>query len=338
MSQPALSICIPTYNRAGFLDKCLDSLCSSANGYLDQLEVVISDNASPDNTNEIVDKYQERLPIRYFRNSENIGCERNIMAVARRASAEHIWVFGDDDLFDEPAIASALRHIQLGYDLIVLNYSLWSREMDQMLRPLALPLRQAKVYSAPNEAMASLGSHLGYISCMVVRKQLFIATPPEEYHPFIVYGFSHLYSMYAGLLLACKAIYLPDAVFRNRGSNCDSYFGDTGAELWIFCFIYGTAVVFDSLERKGYSRRAVMSAKNQVLRDFVERRILTGMPGANRQVILRKMLRLYPLNWRFWLICFPGLLIPSGILRFARKTFLSARRHLQPSRYAPNHL
>jgi len=334
MNQPLLSICIPTYNRADFLDKCLESLCSSAAGNLDKLEVVISDNASPDNTKEIVDKYQERLPIRYFLNSENIGCERNIMAVARRAAAEHIWVFGDDDLFEDTAVPSALRHIQLGYDLIVFNYSIWSRDMNTMRRPRGFPSKRSRVYNTPDEVIASLGSHLGYISGLVVRKRIFTATPAEEYQPFIEYGFSHLYSMYAGMLPACKAVCPSEIAFRNRSDNCDSYFGDKGFELWIFCFIYGTAIVFDSLQRKGYSRWAVVSAKNQVLRDFVEPVILTGMPGTDRRVVLDKMIQLYSLNWRFWMISFPGLIIPSEIVGFARKMFRSARRHLRPVRYA----
>ena len=45
---PLLSICIPTYNRAQFLDVSLRELISQASEISDSIEIVISDNASTD--------------------------------------------------------------------------------------------------------------------------------------------------------------------------------------------------------------------------------------------------------------------------------------------------
>jgi len=73
MSQPFLSIGIPTHNRFGPLDERVGSLSSIASCYLQQLEIAISDNASTVTTKETVDKYQGPLGLRDFRNSGNIG-------------------------------------------------------------------------------------------------------------------------------------------------------------------------------------------------------------------------------------------------------------------------
>ena len=71
-----LSICIPTYNRSDYLRKTLESIVVQ-DVFLnsDEINVYISDNASSDNTKELVASYMEKYPnkIFYNRNETNIG-------------------------------------------------------------------------------------------------------------------------------------------------------------------------------------------------------------------------------------------------------------------------
>ena len=75
MSNPLLSICIPTFNRANYLDDTLNSIVSQ-NRFQEtnDIEIVISDNCSEDNTKEVSERYKmiHFDKINYFRNSENI--------------------------------------------------------------------------------------------------------------------------------------------------------------------------------------------------------------------------------------------------------------------------
>ena len=67
-----LSICIPTYNREKCLQQCLDSIVNQK-AFNANIEIVISDNASSDNTDELVKKYQEKYTnISYKKNKENL--------------------------------------------------------------------------------------------------------------------------------------------------------------------------------------------------------------------------------------------------------------------------
>ena len=72
MKRPLLSICIPTRNRSPLLSKMLENIVSLPT-FLgsDEIEVVISDNASDDDTREVVMRHVEKFPgkIRYFCNS-----------------------------------------------------------------------------------------------------------------------------------------------------------------------------------------------------------------------------------------------------------------------------
>ncbi|MFD1905113.1 glycosyltransferase family 2 protein [Paenibacillus rhizoplanae] len=70
---PLLSICIPTYNRAIYLDFCLSCIFSQLQD--DSLvEVIVCDNASTDATPQVIARYASRYPcLKAFRNSTNIG-------------------------------------------------------------------------------------------------------------------------------------------------------------------------------------------------------------------------------------------------------------------------
>ncbi|CAG0970587.1 partial heptose III glucuronosyltransferase, partial [Anaerolineae bacterium] len=108
-STPLLSICIPTYNRSRFLREALDSIIASASSCLPEVEVVVSDNASPDDTPAVMAEYQARYTwIRYYRNETNIG-EANFYHVAQLAKGEYVWIFGDDDKLLPPAIPAVIE-------------------------------------------------------------------------------------------------------------------------------------------------------------------------------------------------------------------------------------
>ena len=75
MPDPILSICIPTKNRSKILEKALENI-SSDEIFLntDKVEIVISDNCSDDNTQDVCLKYKNMFPdkINYVRQEIDI--------------------------------------------------------------------------------------------------------------------------------------------------------------------------------------------------------------------------------------------------------------------------
>jgi len=114
--RPLLSLCIPTYNRAPLLEPMLQSLCRQCAAFGDQVEIVVSDNASTDATRAAVDAASSVAPIRYFRNDENVGSRNFLLAVAR-ASGEYAWVLGDDDLVLEGGLRTVLEALRAHHDI-----------------------------------------------------------------------------------------------------------------------------------------------------------------------------------------------------------------------------
>lgn len=129
-SQILLSVCIPTFNRAKLLQECLTSIIrqfKSKNVYAN-VEIVISNNNSPDHTEKIVRRFQKKYKnIRYFRNIKNIGTA-NTIKVASYARGKYIWFFSDDDWHKKNSIATVIKVIkEKRPDLILCNLDLYSK-------------------------------------------------------------------------------------------------------------------------------------------------------------------------------------------------------------------
>jgi glycosyltransferase involved in cell wall biosynthesis len=76
-----LSLCIPTFNRGRYLASLLESLVLQMAAFPHPYELVISDNACTDDTPAVVQRFLDKLPIRYIRHPEGIGCYPNVIFV-----------------------------------------------------------------------------------------------------------------------------------------------------------------------------------------------------------------------------------------------------------------
>ncbi|MCA1443314.1 glycosyltransferase family 2 protein [Ensifer sp. IC4062] len=111
MDPVKLSICIPTYNRARFLENALGRFIESYQIPF-SFEIVISDNASTDNTREIVETFAGKgLPIRYFRQPENRGVDANLGSAFRHAAGAYAIYLADDDMLAVDGLVEAIAYL-----------------------------------------------------------------------------------------------------------------------------------------------------------------------------------------------------------------------------------
>jgi len=102
---PLVTIGICTYNRAdGYLP---DTLRSAVAQTYPNLEIVISDNCSEDNTEEIVESFGDPR-IRYFKQEQNIGVLDNFNFCVAQARGTYFLLLHDDDLIDPDFIEACL--------------------------------------------------------------------------------------------------------------------------------------------------------------------------------------------------------------------------------------
>lgn len=125
-----LSICIPTYNRADYLDQCLAALVPQAEAL--GIKIFVSDNASSDSTAEIIARYQARYPhLTSLHQHANLGYDKNHKSVIGMADSEFTWLLGDDDIVMGGALEKVLHALQANpdCDLMLLNAVLTDNDM-----------------------------------------------------------------------------------------------------------------------------------------------------------------------------------------------------------------
>jgi glycosyltransferase involved in cell wall biosynthesis len=100
---PAVTVGIPTYNRSAGLQRALESVLGQSER---DLEVIVSDNASTDETPQVIAlaaTHDER--IRYLRHETNRGLTANFNAVLEAARGQYVMVLADDDWLEEDYVA-----------------------------------------------------------------------------------------------------------------------------------------------------------------------------------------------------------------------------------------
>ena len=134
MTQPRLTIAIPTYNRAKQLDRQLNWAVNAIADRWDEIELLVSDNASPDETPQVCQKWQAQTNgrVRIFRQSKNIGITRNCLFCIQEARGDFVWTVSDDDVVLEGTLGWVLSKISNDADdqlaFIHLNGSISSPE------------------------------------------------------------------------------------------------------------------------------------------------------------------------------------------------------------------
>lgn len=113
--QYLLSICIPTYNRADVLKHCIDAIVNHEETKKGGIEIVVCDNASTDNTQQMMSEYAQQYPyILYVRNKENIGVILNTLKVLDSATGAYRKLLNDYSVY-------TAEGLQMMYDQIAAN-------------------------------------------------------------------------------------------------------------------------------------------------------------------------------------------------------------------------
>lgn len=96
---PKVSIGIPVYNGERFIARAIDSILGQD---FEDLELIISDNASTDATREIcLDRASKDTRVRYCRNDINLGAARNFNKVFQLARGQYFKWAAHDDYIDQ---------------------------------------------------------------------------------------------------------------------------------------------------------------------------------------------------------------------------------------------
>ena len=118
---PLVTVAVPTFNRAGYLLQCLESIRGQT---YPSLEILVGDNASTDGTPDLVRGLAAAEPrLRAIRHPQNLGMVGNFNALLRVARGDYFLLVSDDDLLAPRAVellVDACRRpgVQLAYGVV----------------------------------------------------------------------------------------------------------------------------------------------------------------------------------------------------------------------------
>jgi abequosyltransferase len=128
--RPLLTVAMPTYRRAALIDAQLAWFARAVEGQENRVELLVSDNCSPDETAAVCERWRQALAggglrTRFHRQERNVGAIRNIAWCMREAAGTYVWVVGDDDTIDPAALRFVTDTIEQHPDLalLILNYA-----------------------------------------------------------------------------------------------------------------------------------------------------------------------------------------------------------------------
>ena len=195
MNRYKFSICIPTWNRAEFLDQTLNNISTQIEGRK-EFQLVISDNNSTDGTYGIVSKYCSKLNIKYLKLDHNIGGSKNINQVVSCADGRYCIFLGDDDVFRDGWLTTLISLVDkynpdvMVSDRIVCDIDLNPQFIERCGPLVSLPTifncsEEGVLLNYLNQTTSTSG--FGFFSNLIVKKSLWDNAINSNYpsnHPF----------------------------------------------------------------------------------------------------------------------------------------------------------
>jgi glycosyltransferase involved in cell wall biosynthesis len=212
-----ISITIPTFNRAEYLKENLENILPQIIGKQEQIELIINDNASIDNTFEVIknikDKYN--FPILYTKHSKNIGLLDNFNDVVAKAQGKYIFLMGDDDLLSPNFFDIILNILSQHEDLGIIHFNRLSGNSSCSMNKLHDNVYDgmSNIYDAP-VFIKRVVSSPNFISSMIFLKECWDKRAVKVKDNY--YGYDFLARIYWGALdRKCLYYYMPLVIMRN---------------------------------------------------------------------------------------------------------------------------
>lgn len=149
MENIKISVIVPIYNTEKFLRKCIESI---VNQTLQEIEIILINDGSTDNSHNICLEYAEKYPekIRYI-NNKNIGCSATRNLGIKLAQGEYI-AFVDSDDYIEPNMYKEMYDliIKNNFDLVITGIKYLKKEIEFRKRIPKLKLNNTEILYEKN--------------------------------------------------------------------------------------------------------------------------------------------------------------------------------------------
>ena len=318
-----LSICIPTYNRSAELDICLQQFCKQVEPFKDIIEIIVSDNCSPDNTKDIVEKYlKSDLLISYYRQSENIGGDRNFEWCFSNATGKYCWLFGDDDLLLDNKLETIIAILQNREPVILYVKGYGFKDDYQKEVPVKKQIIKKADYrefTSKKKYIRNVHYNVTFASGNIINKKLLPANIDST--KFITTNLNYVYLILALLNKGEKFASINEYVMACKTNNTGGY------KLFETFSTNFNRILTYMNEKEGMPKYISRIINFNLLLTFFPQFVLSARINSNKKFIeedTRDILnKTYKKNIWFWIFVIPILSMPVQLSKAYQKHILN---------------
>lgn len=183
-----ISVCIPTFNGGSLIEKTIKSVLLST---YSNLEVIVSDDASFDNTKEIVNKISDKRII-FIENRKRIGTPGNWNRALKKTSGKYIGLLNHDDEYGPFWIYYAINILEKNSHIGWVISAFRIIDENENILNTQLNLGDSQLFEnkdAFNKAITESGFGFGYIARRELIKEIEyydIAAGPYADYDFVI--------------------------------------------------------------------------------------------------------------------------------------------------------
>ena len=212
MSQPLVSIVLPTYNGSKYLAKSIESCLSQT---YSNFELIIVDDCSTDATPDIIKSFASKdSRIQYIRNEKNKKLPQSLNIGFEKARGEYFTWTSDDNYYANGAIEKMVATLQANPDrgLIYCNYTIIDDDGNRIGKMIF------------NDANDSMVKWLGCGACFLYKSEIHSQLKGYDQSAFLIED----YDFFLRALTKTRFHYLPETdlyYYRHHGASLTSLYG-----------------------------------------------------------------------------------------------------------------
>lgn len=292
-----ITIGIPVYNGEKSIADLIRSIIIPED-LLDNIEILVSDNCSTDNTAEIVKEFTH---VKYFKNLKNIGYDRNVHNVFEKALGEYVWTIGADDVIIGDKTLNRICKIIVEQP----NVRLINVAENSGLK------NEYEIYSNDENFLIDSKFQSGFVSSNIINRETWLNANPSDYFDtgWIHFGVIMKIANCNTSIITRSKLVGENPRFSQEPKNWDL----NGSSLLIMLKL---VQIFCKMPQLGYSKNATKKAKLLIKNQYPRNIIKAKAKGLNVsfQMIL-DFISSYSAFPTFWLLDLPFLVAPKFICR-----------------------
>jgi glycosyltransferase involved in cell wall biosynthesis len=268
-----------------------------------RIELIISDNASPDDTSLVVQTFiASGLRARYIRNTQNIGADANFLQCFEQARGKYVWLFSDDDLIIPGALKKILSYCEIAeYDLLWVN----SYSFGESHQPRSAGLSNDAIeISDAREYAKRVHIFFTFISGNIINKDRVLAGPATDFSSLVGTNFVQLGWAYAALNGFVRGLYIQEKLIAVRADN-------TGGYKLFEVFGPGLATITNNWVKSAAVGQIVMNGTVQRFWPLMLLRYKKSAKKFSEEADPRGVLTpVFKQNLRYWAFAYPVIVLP----------------------------